>query len=104
MLSVIGFNDLWSVNLVSWFPGVVRFRIPFPFNEILESSSLASIPMIDHFLDFVFFFTFDKVRRWPGVVRSMRVSFADRKSTRLNSSHTVISYAVFCLNKKILHV
>src|SRR5438034_7060424 len=28
-----------------------------------------------------------------GVVR-------DRKSTRLNSSHTVISYAVFCLKKK----
>src|SRR5260221_5602510 len=26
----------------------------------------------------------------------------DRKSTRLNSSHTVISYAVFCLNKKLL--
>src|SRR5437588_7625458 len=24
----------------------------------------------------------------------------DRKSTRLNSSHTVISYAVFCLKKK----
>src|SRR5260221_4605361 len=27
---------------------------------------------------------------------------ADRKSTRLNSSHTVISYAVFCLKKKRL--
>src|SRR5256885_11492242 len=27
---------------------------------------------------------------------------ADRKSTRLNSSHLVISYAVFCLKKKIL--
>src|SRR5260221_10605853 len=26
----------------------------------------------------------------------------DRKSTRLNSSHTVISYAVFCLKKKII--
>src|SRR5947207_12670972 len=26
--------------------------------------------------------------------------FEDRKSTRLNSSHTVISYAVFCLKKK----
>src|SRR3712207_8601175 len=26
----------------------------------------------------------------------------DRKSTRLNSSHTVISYAVFCLKKKKL--
>src|SRR5260221_6212063 len=28
------------------------------------------------------------------------VAEADRKSTRLNSSHTVISYAVFCLKKK----
>src|SRR5256885_12949489 len=28
---------------------------------------------------------------------------ADRKSTRLNSSHLVISYAVFCLKKKNQH-
>src|SRR5256885_8275227 len=27
----------------------------------------------------------------------------DRKSTRLNSSHLVISYAVFCLKKKKIH-
>src|SRR5260221_12731946 len=36
-------------------------------------------------------------------MRSMympREPFTDRKSTRLNSSHTVISYAVFCLKKK----
>ena len=30
--------------------------------------------------------------------RSVRI--ADRKSTRLNSSHLCISYAVFCLKKK----
>src|SRR5947207_11843171 len=30
----------------------------------------------------------------------MRLRELDRKSTRLNSSHTVISYAVFCLKKK----
>src|SRR5256885_12391462 len=29
--------------------------------------------------------------------------FLDRKSTRLNSSHLVISYAVFCLKKKKKH-
>src|SRR5436190_4139294 len=29
-----------------------------------------------------------------------RENVLDRKSTRLNSSHTVISYAVFCLKKK----
>src|SRR5436190_9440055 len=35
----------------------------------------------------------------PAQVRRDGV-FEDRKSTRLNSSHTVISYAVFCLKKK----
>src|SRR5256885_11755922 len=30
----------------------------------------------------------------------LRVRRRDRKSTRLNSSHLVISYAVFCLKKK----
>src|SRR5690625_5449771 len=29
--------------------------------------------------------------------------FSDRKSTRLNSSHVAISYAVFCLKKKKAH-
>src|SRR5437870_12556203 len=29
--------------------------------------------------------------------------FRDRKSTRLNSSHVAISYAVFCLKKKNIH-
>src|SRR5947207_4207879 len=31
---------------------------------------------------------------------TVEVAWGDRKSTRLNSSHTVISYAVFCLKKK----
>src|SRR3954449_8064034 len=33
------------------------------------------------------------------VCRSAWKSVVDRKSTRLNSSHTLISYAVFCLKK-----
>src|SRR3989475_6456431 len=39
-----------------------------------------------------------------GAARTLRKPFApaelDRKSTRLNSSHSQISYAVFCLKKK----
>src|SRR3989442_8706638 len=31
-----------------------------------------------------------------------RATFTDRKSTRLNSSHVRISYAVFCLKKKTM--
>src|SRR5438105_12785046 len=41
--------------------------------------------------------------RKPATGRSRRVPstrFPDRKSTRLNSSHEWISYAVFCLKKK----
>src|SRR5438552_14799275 len=41
-----------------------------------------------------------KVELWivPAEVRG--ASRGDRKSTRLNSSHQIISYAVFCLKKK----
>src|SRR2546422_7074899 len=35
-----------------------------------------------------------------GRARSVKSITADRKSTRLNSSHGYISYAVFCLKKK----
>src|SRR2546427_8435081 len=43
--------------------------------------------------------------RWERVVAAYRAclyaaGFGDRKSTRLNSSHSQISYAVFCLKKK----
>src|SRR2546427_5458537 len=48
------------------------------------------------------------VRRQPGAedqpkprgVRALQRGVEDRKSTRLNSSHSQISYAVFCLKKK----
>src|SRR5438128_4830470 len=43
------------------------------------------------------------LRCWPGRCREARargIAEGDRKSTRLNSSHGSISYAVFCLKKK----
>src|SRR5258708_14936090 len=36
----------------------------------------------------------------PSLTSTQRLASADRKSTRLNSSHQIISYAVFCLKKK----
>src|SRR5438034_2577594 len=44
-------------------------------------------------------FVFEAARRVKQALAG-RVPLIDRKSTRLNSSHTVISYAVFCLKKK----
>src|SRR5256885_5363808 len=45
-----------------------------------------------------FWLIYDAVARR---VRYLNGGGGDRKSTRLNSSHLVISYAVFCLKKKI---
>src|SRR2546426_7633829 len=39
----------------------------------------------------------------PATARGGLGARGDRKSTRLNSSHLVISYAVFCLKKKKKH-
>src|SRR2546426_3837344 len=47
-------------------------------------------------------FRYEMGRRWrvAGPMWSGCGKARDRKSTRLNSSHLVISYAVFCLKKK----
>src|SRR5439155_9019291 len=46
--------------------------------------------------DFIFPAWFESHRK----PKSTKFDFRDRKSTRLNSSHVAISYAVFCLKKK----
>src|SRR5438034_7749194 len=58
---------------------------------------------------------YEELQTFSGVLNHIRLNYpdsvgytelvaaairGDRKSTRLNSSHTVISYAVFCLKKK----
>src|SRR5947208_10944354 len=40
-------------------------------------------------------YAFYQLKQYPAALEA-----ADRKSTRLNSSHQIISYAVFCLKKK----
>src|SRR5260221_10013904 len=54
------------------------------------------ISVVDQFME-----AFDKARKQDAKIAvALCVLLPDRKSTRLNSSHTVISYAVFCLKKK----
>src|SRR5258708_17966384 len=40
---------------------------------------------------------------WSMIMAQVNSIVGDRKSTRLNSSHQIISYAVFCLKKKKKH-
>src|SRR5690625_7025737 len=45
--------------------------------------------------------TIDEIKdQLKGQLPIEKMTFRDRKSTRLNSSHVAISYAVFCLKKK----
>src|SRR2546427_9046152 len=77
----------------------------FPYTTLFRSWTLEELQRAPNFtyLDRRFVRTFSEDER--GVrVRATRADTGegaeDRKSTRLNSSHSQISYAVFCLKKK----
>src|SRR3712207_8891496 len=73
----------------------------FPYTTLFRSDIRAAVAVIQEFLitcagTGVVFAVICLVRLGE---QGMRL-FGDRKSTRLNSSHANISYAVFCLKKK----
>src|SRR5205807_9389108 len=79
----------------------------FPYTTLFRSgpaqaASLADQPWWQLFNDDTLRALIDEALKNGYDVRlaAARVEEADRKSTRLNSSHLVISYAVFCLKKK----
>src|SRR5207253_7711255 len=76
---------LGRVNLVIFFLGIVPLTV-FAGLPIAFSFGVA---------------TFGYLALATHMPTSVVVARLDRKSTRLNSSHVAISYAVFCLKKKI---
>src|SRR5947207_13795420 len=72
----------------------------FPYTTLFRSHSFRSAG-----IESVMIINLLRARRFTAIyerrfVGHLRMAGKDRKSTRLNSSHTVISYAVFCLKKK----
>src|ERR1022692_1567547 len=86
-------TDSLSTVAIRW-QDVTRVRSEVPFEIILTDGSTRSRPSTT-FSSGAWTVGAAKVVRTP-----KRPSNTDRKSTRLNSSHLVISYAVFCLKKK----
>src|SRR2546430_9448929 len=66
----------------------------FPYTTLFRSEEQVR----DMFSRFALFN--DLIRNVELAMAKADLSIADRKSTRLNSSHSQISYAVFCLKKK----
>src|SRR2546427_4737311 len=73
----------------------------FPYTTLFRSSDLVGLAQTDAFAN-------DNVVASARIADGVDVPYGvgasaaggDRKSTRLNSSHSQISYAVFCLKKK----
>src|SRR3712207_7141988 len=75
------------------FPYTTLFRsntFGFPCHRVFACVKVSPRPWDCHSVD----------REVPPVSTALPVLRKDRKSTRLNSSHANISYAVFCLKKK----
>src|SRR5258708_23196089 len=69
----------------------------FPYTTLFRSPDDELLPEM---LDVVFMIGFFGEENLKAQLRIVGARVADRKSTRLNSSHQIISYAVFCLKKK----
>ena len=54
---MIEFDELWGMHLISWFPCVVTFRVPFPLDEILEPPSPTMMLVVNNALHFILLFT-----------------------------------------------
>src|SRR3989442_10163050 len=63
-------------------------------HDALPISSLPPLSSTSHLVTYLDYL------QWPATVSDFVLDPRDRKSTRLNSSHVRISYAVFCLKKK----
>src|SRR5258708_8458873 len=73
----------------------------FPYTTLFRSLGEAfAIHWDNPFADFSSGFRDQLLEPRPKIKNSRRSDDGDRKSTRLNSSHQIISYAVFCLKKK----
>src|SRR2546426_7016117 len=85
------------------FPYTTLFRSLFPWDQLARDATLLDQPRPKTFRGSTLAWNCGSIEEVDAVLDfaiSCGTSLLDRKSTRLNSSHLVISYAVFCLKKK----
>src|SRR5256885_11419365 len=72
----------------------------FPYTPLFRSDDIDACPDMKGPASNVGCPVYEKIIVKPDMLELKEKIQLDRKSTRLNSSHLVISYAVFCLKKK----
>src|SRR5699024_11297414 len=94
-LTVLKLNSKWKQTLVLHKLHIVkRSAVPHKLKVNLSASLVDVVNMVTYML------SLNRMKKVQ-VLNSSIKSSVDRKSTRLNSSHVSISYAVFCFKKNI---
>src|SRR5205809_4504926 len=101
MSVAISLSRVTPCSVFSSFSSLIR-RPPrptlFPYTTLFRSQ--VTQQMLEENLAFLQSIVARNAKRYGFGPTLAAVSYGDRKSTRLNSSHGYISYAVFCLKKK----
>src|SRR5258708_15492703 len=105
----LGQVPLWNPYNFSGNPHLANFQsaVLSPFNLLFFIfpfvDAWSILILLQHLLSGIFMYlmlrSFER-SKLASALRSISFMFCDRKSTRLNSSHQIISYAVFCLKKQ----
>jgi len=66
------------MDLVSWFPSVIGFRVALPFDQVLEGSRPPRTSVINDLLNLIFFLSLDEVWGWSRIIGSMCCRFTIR--------------------------
>ena len=69
-------DQYWCVYPICTFPTIVRGTVALPSDKKLQFFCLSMAPRVEHLFNFIFFFSFDKFRRWFMEISSMFCRFS----------------------------
>ena len=72
---LIVLNQVISMQVLNWFPGIVTVMVTMPFDQVLQFLLMTKVPMCQDGLNLPFFFSFHKVRGRSGEVGAMHRGF-----------------------------
>src|SRR3712207_7416497 len=98
MISFFFFNDTATTEIYT-----LSLHDALPISRLTNNRIATAIPA--KIVEITYSTNFDpnEIKRGYFILTATAATPRDRKSTRLNSSHANISYAVFCLKKKKKH-
>src|SRR5258708_16922633 len=105
MFAAFGLSLLVYLHAKSLFgrlPGLFAQLLFVISPNITAHSTLATTDLYIALATALFLYCFRRFLQHPSTPNAA-LTASDRKSTRLNSSHQIISYTVFCFNKKAIH-